>query len=427
MNTGKSVVVIGGGPAGASAAIGLLRSGFSVTLLEQRTVWAGRVCGAFLSAEAVDHLKWLDLYQRAKVAGAVPVKSVFLSTSSRRKGTLYQFSEQGFGLSLSRHKLEDLLLNAVGENGGDVRMGRKVLSARREGNKWAVEAIVLVHNGKNPVPEREFFNPENVVFADGRFTMGMERQIDKRTGWFGWNSTFSGVGQKAGDLSLHFYPGGYVGMLTFQNGESNVCGLKFKSRNQNVIASDQRGRSNLMNNEIASSLNNAPRNDTNLTARDNVSHWEQVLEEVKSYSSHLKTILSGAKRLSPFLGVGPLPYSKAMNKNPEAPLAGDAAAVGDPFMGEGIGRALSSGFLIYQALNTTGESELGMRFLNNYEADWNKYYTPRLRTNSFLRKFLRYPPFVNIMLDPLFKQNWALDLLTAKSHSNAPSFPLPRE
>ena len=47
-------VIIGGGPAGAAAAILLARAGRAVTLIERSAVAADKVCGDFLSAEAIE-------------------------------------------------------------------------------------------------------------------------------------------------------------------------------------------------------------------------------------------------------------------------------------------------------------------------------------------------------------------------------------
>ena len=45
-----TAIVVGAGPAGLSASIGLARAGFSVRVLEQRKEWQKRVCGSFLSS-----------------------------------------------------------------------------------------------------------------------------------------------------------------------------------------------------------------------------------------------------------------------------------------------------------------------------------------------------------------------------------------
>ena len=47
-------------------------------------------------------------------------------------------------------------------------------------------------------------------------------------GWFGWSAEFSGTGAMPGELALHFFPGGYWGLLTYPDGRTNVCGLLYR-------------------------------------------------------------------------------------------------------------------------------------------------------------------------------------------------------
>jgi hypothetical protein len=62
--------------------------------------------------------------------------------------------------------------------------------------------------------------------ADGRFsTLSGRPPAKTRAGWFGWNASFAGVDQPPGALSLHFGRRGYVGVLTFADGTTDVCGL----------------------------------------------------------------------------------------------------------------------------------------------------------------------------------------------------------
>ncbi len=54
-------VIVGGGPAGAAAAILLAEAGVPVTVVERSAGPADKVCGDFLSAEAVETVRRLGV------------------------------------------------------------------------------------------------------------------------------------------------------------------------------------------------------------------------------------------------------------------------------------------------------------------------------------------------------------------------------
>ncbi len=128
--TVKSAIVVGAGPAGASAGLALLRAGWSVKILEQQRTWQGRVCGCFLSPEAVDHLNWLGLLPQVK-AKAVEVSKAILTTT--KTSQTLEFYPARPGLGLPRQHLEEILLQAVKESGGQIERGTRVLSVQHQG------------------------------------------------------------------------------------------------------------------------------------------------------------------------------------------------------------------------------------------------------------------------------------------------------
>lgn len=77
-------IVVGGGPAGLSAAIGLRRAGADVTVLEQHPVPPPRVCGAFINPEGASHLDALGLAERVRRAGAAAVRESHVSWAGGR-------------------------------------------------------------------------------------------------------------------------------------------------------------------------------------------------------------------------------------------------------------------------------------------------------------------------------------------------------
>ena len=92
----SGAVVIGGGPAGAAAAIHIARAGRAVTLIERNAGPTDKVCGDFLSADAID-LKNLAL-SGATIDSYTAATGLLQLHSGSTKATLaFQNSSLGSG------------------------------------------------------------------------------------------------------------------------------------------------------------------------------------------------------------------------------------------------------------------------------------------------------------------------------------------
>jgi 2-polyprenyl-6-methoxyphenol hydroxylase-like FAD-dependent oxidoreductase len=69
-------VVIGGGPAGSTAALLLARAGWTVALVEQAVFPRRKVCGEFLSATNIPLLQELGVWDEFLEAAGPPVTRV---------------------------------------------------------------------------------------------------------------------------------------------------------------------------------------------------------------------------------------------------------------------------------------------------------------------------------------------------------------
>jgi menaquinone-9 beta-reductase len=335
------VLVVGAGPAGLSAALGLRATGAEVTVVEQHPAPPGRVCGAFVNPEGVSHLEALGLMDRVMDAGAVSVPASLVSWPGGHPVAVPIARGGLAGLALPRPALERVMADALAAAGGQVQWGARVTSAERTGTRWTVGLLSGVRPRTVDAPL--------LVIADGRFSTLSGRDVRKtRGGWFGWNASFVGADQPAGALSLHFYAGGYVGVVTFADGVSNVCGLV--------------------------------KLDGLRPAR-----WEDVLRTAAREQPSLARLLHAATRVDQFRGVGPLPFSAGMVERPGALVAGDAAAVGDPYLGEGISRGLGTGPALLAALPRDRPGAGPGAWLDDYRRVWRGRYLPRLRFGMVAR------------------------------------------
>ncbi len=114
------VAVIGGGPAGAAAAIRLAQAGRNVVVLERTTGAHHKVCGEFLSIEALTALARLGL--DPAMLGAAPIDTLRVSAGRRTAEAALPFSAAG----LSRRALDAALLARAADAGAEVRRGARV-------------------------------------------------------------------------------------------------------------------------------------------------------------------------------------------------------------------------------------------------------------------------------------------------------------
>jgi menaquinone-9 beta-reductase len=87
-------VVVGGGPAGTSAAIHLATGGARVLLLEQKKFPRAKLCGEFISPECLEHFRRLGVAESMGHAGGAHLsETVFYS----RRGASVSVPSEWFG------------------------------------------------------------------------------------------------------------------------------------------------------------------------------------------------------------------------------------------------------------------------------------------------------------------------------------------
>ncbi len=115
--------MVGGGPAGATAACLLAQAGRPVLLLERQAAAQHKVCGEFLSGEALGYLRALGVDAAAE--GAAPITAMRLVHRGRTAESRLPFPAAG----LSRRVMDELLLRRASALGADVQRGVHVRSA----------------------------------------------------------------------------------------------------------------------------------------------------------------------------------------------------------------------------------------------------------------------------------------------------------
>src|SRR5258707_2713241 len=119
------VAVVGGGPAGCSAAIHLALRGARVVLFEARAYPHDKLCGEFLSPECSGLLDQLGLAPVLRGLGPALIESVCLSAPD---GTTWESRLPGPALGVTRRALDQALAQRAAALRVEVCTGTTVTS-----------------------------------------------------------------------------------------------------------------------------------------------------------------------------------------------------------------------------------------------------------------------------------------------------------
>jgi flavin-dependent dehydrogenase len=196
-------LIIGGGLAGTAAGIDLARLGQSPLLIERETGAHDKICGEFLSGEAVAALAGLGV--DARRLGAVPITRVEINAGHRRAAARLPFP----ALSLSRRVLDAAMLERAAAVGVEVQRGVSVRTlsdgaAQTTAGDIAAPALLLA-TGKHDVrglPRPD--GPDEIGFKMYFRDAALSRRL-------------------AGTVAVTFFDGGYAGLQPVEGGRLNLC------------------------------------------------------------------------------------------------------------------------------------------------------------------------------------------------------------
>ena len=294
-------VIIGGGPAGASAAIALARAGHVATLIERNVGAKDKVCGDFLSAEAVAVVEALGV----DLSTASTITGLRLVHKNRAAVTELPFIARG----LSRRALDEALLGLARAAGAAVLRGHRVTKFAQDRSRMWLDCGAL---GR--------IAADTVFLATGKHELhGAARSGRGGKGLVGLKMYYLlAPSQRAAtrcQVELILLAGGYAGLQLVEADRAVLCLLLPAAR---LRAVDGR--------------------------------WHNLLDSLADESPHLRQRLTGARALLDRpLAVAGLPYGYIHAPTgcdpPGLFRVGDQAAVIGSLTGDGVALALGSGLL----------------------------------------------------------------------------------
>jgi flavin-dependent dehydrogenase len=356
------VVVAGGGPAGASAAIHLSACGARVALVEQKRFPREKLCGEFISPECLKHFEKLGVDRSMSEAGGMELtETVFYSERGRRVSvpSAWFNPERKLGaLGLSRAEMDARLLERARQAG--VLVLEETQASGLVMEKGSVCGVRLKSSGAGTLA----FSSLVTIDATGR-TGALSRRVGEdnsrparksRAQLVAFKAHLKNTSVQAGHCEIYFYGGGYGGLSSVEGGLSNLC---FITRARDV--------------------------------REKGSDPVKVMREVVCRNERARRTLADAQAESEWLSVALEGFGRRAAVPARGLLAiGDAASFIDPFTGSGMLMALESGEIaagvIINHLDALRRGESFHQLARDYDTLYKARFGARLRLCSLLRR-----------------------------------------
>lgn len=345
------IAIIGGGPAGTTAASFLSSAGFDVCLFERKIFPRDVLCGEFLSVEVIENIKELELY------------SVFLSLNPNRIDSFKFISKSGKTISagfnfeafaLRRSNFDKMLLDKCHQNGAKVYQPAEVSSIVRSNNYFNISArtesgiinieakYVIASYGKQNKLDKILFRK---VINNQSQLNGVKFHLSQ--------NTFCNF--KKNEIIIFSGSNIYCGLNKINGDKVTVCFLE----NRKIYDEPPRAK-------IIQNIKSNP-----VLAEMFTNDFEQQIQSEQIY------------------GAGNIYFgSKEKFKNGIF-FIGDSAGLIAPLAGDGIAMAMESGKLAAEIIYDLKNHSRSLEKMGEiYEIRWNELFKKRITSSLWVQKIL---------------------------------------
>lgn len=368
MKIDADVIIIGGGLAGLTSAIHLLKYHKKIIVLEKNEFPQHKVCGEFISNEVLSYFTYLNI----NIDELQPVKINRLKLVLESNESLQQELSLG-GFGISRYGLDNFLAKMVSQNGGDIIIDE-------------VQDIIYKYEYFNVTTISNKTYSSKLVFGCFGKRSNLDKVLNrnfffKKSHWLGVKYHAKGKYQDD-EVGLYTFDGGYCGVSKVENNTLNICYL------------------------------------VNLSSFKKYNDIENFEKNILFKNKELETIISSSTKLfAKPKTISQISFDYKPKVENHILMLGDAAGMIHPLCGNGMAMAIHSAkiasTLTLDFLNNT----ISRKQLENYYAiQWNKSFNKRLKTGVFLSKILLNKFWSRFLLKLIVTFPKLLNLLIKRTH-----------
>lgn len=394
------VIVVGGGPAGATATLYCARHGLKTLLLDKSKFPRDKICGDAISGKGLRFLRELGLEQDLQLVPKMKARGIIFSAPNGKAASISFTPPQSkrlvHGYVCRRLVFDNVLFRAAKQAAAACVEDFIVEQLRTEGG-----TVVGVAGRERGGGKQREFSAKIVMGADGFDSvvargMGLYEH-DSRHWCVATRCYYRGVSELTDYIEIHFVEDvlpGYFWIFPLEDGLANV-GI-------GILHSEIRKRKiNLRAAHLAATQ--SPHFKKRFAQA-------QPLEDIRGWNLPL-----GSKR-RPIHGHGFM-------------LLGDAAGLIDPFSGEGISNAIYSGHLAAQvAAHACTAGDYSAAGLQEYADSLWQAIGPELQTSFMLQRIGRIRPLLNLVIGKAAKSievaQWISSMMANEAPKEALASPL---
>jgi len=385
------VIVVGGGPAGSSASMFLHKRGIKTLLLEKETFPRDKVCGDAISGKSMGVLRDLDLDEGMENVPHAKVRGVMFSAPNKqvleipfpdpKKVTTGKYRRpKGFGFVSRRMNYDNYLFQNAKKRVETIERFAVTDLIQENGYVTGVKGINL------DTKEEKTFRSRIVIGADGARSVVATKLglniTDPKHHIVALRQYYKNVKDVKDEIEIHFVDGllpGYFWIFPLEEGLANVGSgmITDKMQKQKV--------------NLKSATENVIKNDPLFKERFKDA---ELVEDFKGW-----TLPLGSKH-------------RRMHGNGFV-LCGDAASLIDPFSGEGIGNAMTSGKLAAEVIDKAlHANNYSASILEEYERKLRAELDPELRTSMYLQRIGSIKFLLNFIINKAKKSKDMREVLS---------------